>query len=149
MAAAAGIAMRLLSAAAAAPRQVHKSLQRIRERKTANFIEWGPASIQVRRAAAFGHLRGRGAARIRYFDPLAEHSAGHHQTTPTTTNASNQGGAVEEVALRPDGAPRERPHAGQPHVHPPPVQQDYAGLREAHRAAVGWQQGLEVGHGKP
>lgn len=29
------------------PLQVHKSLQRIRERKTANFIEWGPASIQV------------------------------------------------------------------------------------------------------
>lgn len=29
------------------PSQVHKSLQRIRERKTANFIEWGPASIQV------------------------------------------------------------------------------------------------------
>jgi tubulin gamma len=28
-------------------RQVHKSLQRIRERKLANFIEWGPASIQV------------------------------------------------------------------------------------------------------
>ena len=27
--------------------QVHKSLQRIRERKLANFIEWGPASIQV------------------------------------------------------------------------------------------------------
>jgi tubulin gamma len=31
------------------PSQVHKSLTRIRERKTANFIEWGPASIQVRR----------------------------------------------------------------------------------------------------
>lgn len=30
------------------PSQVHKSLQRIRERKQANFIEWGPASIQVR-----------------------------------------------------------------------------------------------------
>ncbi|CAE7905615.1 TUBG1, partial [Symbiodinium sp. KB8] len=29
------------------PTQVHKSLQRIRERKSANFIEWGPASIQV------------------------------------------------------------------------------------------------------
>ena len=29
------------------PRQVHKSLQRIRERKLANFIPWGPASIQV------------------------------------------------------------------------------------------------------
>jgi len=29
------------------PTQVHKSLQRIRERKLANFIPWGPASIQV------------------------------------------------------------------------------------------------------
>ena len=29
------------------PGQVHKSLQRIRERKMANFIPWGPASIQV------------------------------------------------------------------------------------------------------
>ena len=27
--------------------QVHKSLQRIRERKLAEFIPWGPASIQV------------------------------------------------------------------------------------------------------
>ena len=29
------------------PTEVHKSLQRIRERKLANFIPWGPASIQV------------------------------------------------------------------------------------------------------
>jgi hypothetical protein len=29
------------------PTQVHKSLQRIRERGLANFITWGPASIQV------------------------------------------------------------------------------------------------------
>lgn len=29
------------------PTQVHKSLQRIRERKLAPFITWGPASIQV------------------------------------------------------------------------------------------------------
>ncbi|CAN1159207.1 Tubulin gamma-1 chain [Linum perenne] len=29
------------------PTQVHESLQRIRERKLVNFIEWGPASIQV------------------------------------------------------------------------------------------------------
>jgi len=29
------------------PGQVHKSLQRIRERKLVNFIPWGPASIQV------------------------------------------------------------------------------------------------------
>ena len=33
------------------PTQVHKSLQRIRERKLANFIPWGPASIQVALAA--------------------------------------------------------------------------------------------------
>ena len=31
------------------PTQVHKSLQRIRERKLAQFIPWGPASIQVER----------------------------------------------------------------------------------------------------
>lgn len=29
------------------PTQVHKALQRIRERKLASFIPWGPASIQV------------------------------------------------------------------------------------------------------
>ena len=27
--------------------QIHKSLQRIRDKKLANLIEWGPASIQV------------------------------------------------------------------------------------------------------
>ncbi|CAM9547581.1 unnamed protein product, partial [Sphacelaria rigidula] len=27
--------------------QVHKALQRIRERKLVSFIPWGPASIQV------------------------------------------------------------------------------------------------------
>ena len=35
------------------PTQVHKSLQRIRERKLAQFIPWGPASIQVRGYLAF------------------------------------------------------------------------------------------------
>ena len=29
------------------PTQVHKSLQRIRERQLCSFIPWGPASIQV------------------------------------------------------------------------------------------------------
>jgi len=29
------------------PTQIYKSLQRIRERKTVNFINWGPSSIQV------------------------------------------------------------------------------------------------------
>ena len=35
------------------PTQVHKSLQRIRERKLASFIPWGPASIQVRPDSLF------------------------------------------------------------------------------------------------
>lgn len=38
------------------PTQVHKSLQRIRERKLANFIEWGPASIQVSPGLHTSHL---------------------------------------------------------------------------------------------
>ena len=29
------------------PTQVHKALQRIRERRLVNFIPWGPAGIQV------------------------------------------------------------------------------------------------------
>ena len=29
------------------PTQVHKSLQRIRERNDIDFIKWGPASLQV------------------------------------------------------------------------------------------------------
>ena len=41
------------------PSQVHKSLQRIRERKLANFIEWGPASIQVA-LSRNGAVGGRG-----------------------------------------------------------------------------------------
>lgn len=27
--------------------QIHKSLQRVREKKLANFIDWGPSSIQI------------------------------------------------------------------------------------------------------
>jgi len=46
------------------PTQVHKSLQRIRERKLANFIEWGPASIQARTRRA-----GRGPLREQALDP--------------------------------------------------------------------------------
>jgi Tubulin C-terminal domain len=34
------------------PTQVHKSLQRIRERNLVNFITWGPASMQARCAAS-------------------------------------------------------------------------------------------------
>jgi tubulin gamma len=33
------------------PTQVHKSLQRIRERQLCRFIPWGPASVQVQMRA--------------------------------------------------------------------------------------------------
>lgn len=36
--------------------QIHKSLQRIRERKLANLIEWGPASIQVALSKKSPHI---------------------------------------------------------------------------------------------
>ena len=39
------------------PTQVHKSLQRIRERKLANFIPWGPASIQVALCRASPYIK--------------------------------------------------------------------------------------------
>lgn len=39
------------------PTQVHKSLQRIRERKLAKFIQWGPASIQVALARQSPYLQ--------------------------------------------------------------------------------------------
>ena len=39
------------------PSQVHRSLQRIRERKLASFITWGPASIQVALSRKSPYLR--------------------------------------------------------------------------------------------
>lgn len=39
------------------PTQVHKSLQRIRERGLANFITWGPASVQVALARRSPYLK--------------------------------------------------------------------------------------------
>jgi tubulin gamma len=39
------------------PSQVHRSLQRIRERRLANFITWGPASIQVALSRKSPYLR--------------------------------------------------------------------------------------------
>lgn len=37
------------------PTQLHQSLMRIRERKLANFIDWGPASIQASAAGIGRH----------------------------------------------------------------------------------------------
>lgn len=39
------------------PTQVHKSLQRIRERNDIDFIKWGPASLQVRSIRKLNSLR--------------------------------------------------------------------------------------------
>jgi len=69
------------------PADVHKSLQRIREKKIAKFIPWGPASIQV--------------------------SACPVDLRSTLTS----GRAVETVTLREDGAPRERSHVGESQQH--------------------------------
>jgi tubulin gamma len=68
--------------------QVHKSLQRVRERKLATFIPWGPASIQVlmpAHAVAFGPL-----------------------LSPVCSNPLWRvvGGALPQVAVRAYGAPR-------------------------------------------
>jgi tubulin gamma len=75
--------------------QVHKSLQRIRERKLANFIEWGPASIQARPPATCVSC-----------------------ATPMTASPSPSrciGCTVAQVAVRADRKPRQRAHARQPH----------------------------------
>lgn len=64
-----------------------------------------------------------------------------HTFTHTHTHI-HTGGPLQEVALRADVAPRVGADARKPHEHPPPVQQDHARLREAHRpevrAAVTW-----------
>ncbi len=48
----------------APPPQVHKSLQRIRERKQANFIEWGPACIQVALSKKSPYVQVRPVSRV-------------------------------------------------------------------------------------
>lgn len=48
------------------PTQVHKALQRIRERKLVNFIPWGPASIQVALSRKSPYLES--ANKVGWFD---------------------------------------------------------------------------------
>jgi hypothetical protein len=180
----AGCRRRAQPASPPLPPQVHKSLQRIREKKAANFIEWGPAGIQVRACVVacsevcnlFG---GRGAwcwlpvqrgqlplaAATRHLlrtPPLQAHDWGlppphaWHCRAPALGAAAlapapsapaqrtldplpsspacppaRPGGALQEVPLRADQPPSERPHAGQPHLHPAPLWQDPARLRPA------------------
>ena len=78
------------------PTQVHKSLQRIRERKLAEFIPWGPASIQA--STSTWSLFPRGALVL--------------------NAVAVAGGAVAKIAVHQDLSPRERPDDGQPHRHP-------------------------------
>ena len=97
------------------PTQVHKSLQRIRERKLANFIPWGPASIQVSFFCDFSLI-----VRVKLFSlqphvsfsppPPPTHRPSHHpcphvrtrHLTPVTkppSPAMSLGCAVEEIAV--------------------------------------------------
>lgn len=72
------------------PTQVHKSLQRIRERQMARFIPWGPASIQVLMTSG----------------PVWSHFCLRHA-----------GCLVKEVIVRQNGTQSERPYDGEPHKH--------------------------------
>jgi|EP01043_Picozoa_sp_COSAG02_P007432 hypothetical protein len=87
------------------PTQVHKSLQRIRERKLAEFIPWGPASIQ---ASNFDACRAQRAM-------------------PDTRGALTSvhvirgvlrwisGGIIAQVTLHQNCAPGQRTHDGKPY----------------------------------
>ena len=115
------------------PTQVHKSLQRIRERKLAEFIPWGPASIQA--STSTWSLFPRGALVL------------------NAVSVAAAGGAVAEIAVHQDLSPRERPDDGQPHRHPyraplassasqPPRAYELTGLPA--RVAAVWAGGDEL-----
>lgn len=87
------------------PTQVHKSLQRIRERKLAEFIPWGPASIQ---ASSFDACRTQCA--------IAD-----MQGTLTNVHLTHgllrwiSGGTIPQVTLHQNCAPGQRTHDGKPY----------------------------------
>jgi hypothetical protein len=84
------------------PSQVHKSLQRIRERKLANFIPWGPASIQVcLPTPCIDSTR---------FIPLS-------LTDHLSASSLVSGCSVQEVAVRQDHSSRQRSHDGKSYLH--------------------------------
>lgn len=130
------------------PTQVHKSLQRIRERKLANFIEWGPASIQVPSSLFDPTKKHRDTlfqlGSLRCLHSFVAEQPGHftvlhpsdcqcqclckYQSARTGNWISAcslsvaAGSAVEEVALCAEQPPGERAHAGQPHLRSAPLQ---------------------------
>lgn len=88
------------------PTQVHKSLQRIRERRQASFIPWGPASIQV-------------SPRVLLLTVLAD------GRQLVFANLIVAGRAIAQVAVRGDATQSERSDDGKPHV-------DSAALQACH-----------------
>ena len=86
------------------PTQVHKSLQRIRERKLANFITWGPASIQVALSKKSPYLKT--AHKVRYRSRPGECAS-------PLLYSSNPFSASACTGIR--------SHAGQPYLHCVPL----------------------------
>ena len=84
--------------------QVHKSLQRIRERKLANFIPWGPASIQVSTRDIFWFVAFWAAWQFLFQQK-------HHIICPPS------GGSIAHVPLRLLVPQSVRPYARQSHLH--------------------------------
>ena len=114
------------------PTQVHKALQRIRERRLVNFIPWGPAGIQVALSRKSPHVETAHKVRNNSWTSSCAravrrpvYSTGappaillvfvfvtkrpNNQTTPTKL---------------PTHASGERMHAREPHVHGPDVPTD-------------------------
>lgn len=59
------------------PTQVHKALQRIRERKLVNFIPWGPAGIQVALSRKSPYVET--SHKVRIFEQDVDAGAVHYQ----------------------------------------------------------------------
>lgn len=84
------------------PTQVHKSLQRIRERKLAEFIPWGPASIQ---ASHFDACLTRCGTLPLLTSVLFDHAE----------LCGIAGGTIAQVTLHQNCTPGQRTHDGKSH----------------------------------
>ena len=91
------------------PTQVHKSLQRIRERKLAQFIPWGPASIQVMNNIRF-------ACSYRDKFDKGSNCSGCQTTKPCFEYCSQCiGGLVTKASSHSVSAQSQWTYAGKPH----------------------------------
>jgi hypothetical protein len=87
------------------PTQVHKSLQRIRERNLIDFIKWGPASLQVRCRAATGE----GNLQLSLFM--------NRLTVDSKKWPAHTGGAIETIPIRQNRSPRLGLDGCKSHIH--------------------------------